>query len=143
MNKLIILLSFSCVVYSKVKLEMKDRTELSLMLRGGDKQNLNSTIFIKMIEGSRLTYARCGGLCSELGKPNYYTEVTEFPGYGKIFRCQCGESWTSWFNEEDLKELSPNILLGDSLFNEYMKITGFDASDCECDALKGILSRLI
>jgi hypothetical protein len=108
-------------------------------LRGADLQN----IYITLFEGSQQNYAACNSICSEFKERVNYAEVTNFPNYGSIFRCQCGIQWSSWYDINTLEELSLDILLGDQLFNNYINMLGFtDFNDCECESLKELLYRL-
>jgi hypothetical protein len=99
--------------------------------------------YITLLEGSREVYGSCMSICWETGRPLLYAEATDFPEYGKIFRCQCGNRWSSWYNMADLTELCVDVLLGDSIFNDYFNLLGYDTSDCQCDDLKALLHKLI
>jgi hypothetical protein len=133
---------------SKIRLVIKNLAENKngLFLQGSDSSvqtQAPQLTYITMLEGSREVYGTCQSICWETSKPLLYTEVTDFPNYGKIFRCQCGDRYTSWYNLADLSELCVDVLLGDSIFNDYFNLLGYDTSDCQCDDLKSLLGKLI
>jgi hypothetical protein len=127
---------------SKVKLTLSSYSKSKILLRGAQQQT-TPLVYITLLEGSRDIYATCESICTEKSSPLYYAEVTDFPNYGKIFRCQCGDKYTPWHNLNDLSELCTEILLGDELFNGYFNLLGYDTSDCKCDDLKYLLGKLI
>jgi hypothetical protein len=103
----------------------------------------DNIIYITFIEGSYEVYGYCENICGYEDEPVLYTEVTKFPDYGDIYRCQCGPYYSSWYDMETHEELSLDIILGDYLFNSYINMVGYDDSDCDCSALKNLLYRLI
>jgi hypothetical protein len=148
--KIILILSlYITFSYAKVKI-MKTQDDQTnnptLMLRGTTQppqESSDNTIYITLIEGSKDTYTLCNSICLEKNEQLYYTEVTEFPGHGKIFRCQCGDRYTSWYNFSDLSEMCVDILMGDKLFNGYINLLGYDRDDCNCNDLKLLLAKLL
>ena len=103
----------------------------------------DSVIYITFIEGTYEVYGFCENICRNEDEQVLYTEVTKFPDYGDIYRCQCGPYYSSWYDMETHEELSLDIILGDYLFNNYINMVGYDDSDCDCSALKNLLYRLI
>lgn len=141
---LVVLSIMVCLVSCKLKLVIKEYATNKSMLRQSTAQTSSTKpVYVTLIEGSKETYAMCNSICREKGEPDYYTEVTNFPGYGDIFRCQCGGQYTTWYNLENGNELCIDILLGDTLFNHYLNLLGYDTDNCHCDALKQMLARLI
>ncbi len=143
---IIIILS---AIYSHQKVKLVTTTENQAMLRatnsykGNTSQHPRKVTYITLIEGSKEVYNLCNSICSEKGENTLYSEVTDFPDYGNIFRCQCGDNFTSWYKMNDLSELCIDILLGDSLFNDYFNMLGYDVSNCKCDALRVMLTKMI
>lgn len=146
-----------CIVFSKCKVtlvlknSMNNQFANKLFAQDSEnkeqieikKETAQKVTYITLLEGSREVYGSCMSICWETGRPLLYSEATDFPEYGKIFRCQCGSRWTSWYNMADLTELCVDILLGDSIFNDYFNLLGYDTSDCQCDDLKALLFKLI
>lgn len=152
MKRLIVLLVVSILVslsQQKIKLVITNLAQTALKLRGADDSKqvqsdaAKRVTYITILEGSREIYNMCGSICKESCKPLYYTEVTDFPNYGKIFRCQCGDRYSSWYNIETFTALDLDILLGDNLFNDYFNLLGYDTSDCQCDSLKQLLGKMV
>ena len=145
---LLLILIILIQVKSKVKV-VKTLTEIKNLLRGSEDFNQTTltppqeVTYITIMEGSDDVYASCSLICRDLNKQTLYSEITDFPGYGSIFRCQCGGDWSSWYNWGDMRELCTDILLGDSLFNDYMNLLGYDVDDCECDGLKKLLGKMV
>lgn len=139
---LIITFTFTILIESKVKLNLEKMMTNKFLAKMKSK-NAEPVTYITLMEGTRETYAICQSICRDRGLPTYYAEVTDFPNYGMIFRCQCGDNFTSWYNSEDLTELCLDILLGDTLFNDYFNMIGYDTSDCECNALKEMLGKML
>lgn len=135
-----VLLSCFILIQSKVKLVLEKSMATKFLMK---QKQAPEVTYITLMEGSRETYALCRSICTQEGLPLYYTEVTDFPSYGMIFRCQCGDKFTSWYNSEDLTELCVDILLGDQLFNDYFNMVGHETSDCECDVLKDMLGKML
>ena len=102
-----------------------------------------TTTYITLLEGSSEVYSFCQNICEKWNDPLLYTEVTSFPYYGEIYRCQCGAQYSKWYDMKTHEELSYDILLGDDLFNDYLNMLGFDDNDCYCASLKNLLYKLI
>jgi hypothetical protein len=132
-------------VWAKVDLGLEKSSYLQMKtsLRVQTTSDSKSTTYLTLIEGSQDVYKTCQSICRERGEQTYYAEATDYPSYGKIFRCQCGDKFTSWYSMYDLSELNSSLLMGDNLFNNYMSMLGYDLSDCECDDLKRLLARLL
>lgn len=103
----------------------------------------NGLTYITILEGTHEVYAKCNIICHSDEKQNLYTEVTNFPGYGKIYRCQCDNKYSKWYNLANNSEVSLDILLGDSLFNHYLNLLGRQEDDCSCDPLKSLLEKMV
>lgn len=146
---ILILTLYITFINAKVKImKMQDdqTTNPTLMLRGTNQLpqvSSDNTIYITLIEGSKDTYTLCNSICQDKNEQLYYAEVTEFPGHGKIFRCQCGDRYTAWYNFSDLSEMCVDILMGDKLFNGYINLLGYDRDDCNCNDLKLLLAKLL
>lgn len=100
-------------------------------------------VYITLVEGTYEIYKLCDVICTVDGKRTSYAEVTTFPEYGKIFRCQCGKQFSSWYNVNTLDNLGKDILRGDEVFNYYLNMLSLDLEECECESLKNVLLRLI
>lgn len=140
---LIALVLMGSLIYtqSKVKLTLKTKNVSKGMLKTITKNQ--EITYVTLIEGSRETYQYCNNICKNLEQNTLYAEVTDFPNYGTIFRCQCGDSFTSWYNMQDMSELCLDILIGDNLFNDYLNMLGYDTSDCDCSAMKYMLGKIL
>jgi hypothetical protein len=149
MKTRVILLCLSIsYVWAKVRVDLDNSSYLqlktSLRVKDGESNSdSKSTTYLTLIEGSQDVYKTCQSICRERKEQTYYAEATDYPNYGKIFRCQCGDKFTSWYSMHDLNEINSSILMGDNLFNNYMNMLGFEISDCECDDLKRLLIRLL
>ena len=106
--------------------------------------NTDSDItYITILEGTHDIYGKCNIICHKDGKANLYTEITNFPNFGKIYRCQCDNKFSKWYSIQDNSEVSLDILLGDSLFNHYINLLGVNADPCSCDPLKALLTAMV
>jgi hypothetical protein len=141
---LFLLICSSLLIYvkTKVKLTINKKLEMKSLLRNRVKEP-KELIYITLLEGSKNIYALCQSICGDLGEITLYSESTNYPDYGVIFRCQCGSHYTPWYNLENLNEMCLDILKGDSLFNDYFNLLGYDTSDCKCSPLKDMLSKML
>lgn len=106
-------------------------------------ENNETTIYITFLEGSPEIYEYCENVCQKEEEPLQYTEVTVFPYFGNIYRCQCGNQYSKWYKMDSHEELSFDVLLGDELFNDYLNLPGVNDDNCSCSSLKNLLYRLI
>ncbi len=153
-NLIILLYLITLSLSTKLRLVLKNSSTFknkseSQMLKQEYKSKIDSVdekeslIYITFLEGSSEIYGYCESICQKEEEPLLYTEVTDFPYFGKIYRCQCGTEYSKWYNMENHEELSFDVLLGDELFNDYINLIGVDEDDCNCSSLKNLLHRLI
>ena len=129
--KTIILLFLFCVklITSKVQL-MTSESQSSLT-------------YMTLVEGSNDIYEICKLICGINDMKTFYSETTVYPNYGKLFRCQCNEDFTPWYNVNTLAEVTMDLLKGDAMFNYYMNMPGNYQNECQCDNLKSLLYNIL
>ncbi len=119
-------------------------TELQILQTEGSNSNdIEDVVYITFMEGSDDVYGYCSSVCEKEDEPLMYTEVTSFPDFGNLYRCQCGTQYSKWYEMDTHAELSLDIILGDEVFNNYVNMNGNDNSDCDCYSLKNMLYKLI
>ena len=129
--KTIVLLFLFCVklITSKVQL-MTSESQSSLT-------------YMTLVEGSNDIYEICKLICGINDMKTFYSETTVYPNYGKLFRCQCNEDFTPWYNVNTLAEVTMELLKGDAMFNYYMNMPGNYQNECQCDNLKSLLYNIL
>ena len=129
--KTIVLLFLFCVklITSKVQL-MTSESQSSLT-------------YMTLVEGSNDIYEICKLICGINDMKTFYSETTVYPNYGKLFRCQCNEDFTPWYNVNTLAEVTMDLLKGDAMFNYYMNMPGNYQNECQCDNLKNLLYNIL
>ena len=129
--KTIVLLFLFCVklITSKVQL-MTSESQSSLT-------------YMTLVEGSNDIYEICKLICGINDMKTFYSETTVYPNYGKLFRCQCNEDFTPWYNVNTLAEVTMDLLKGDAMFNYYMNMPGNYQNECQCDNLKSLLYNIL
>ena len=129
--KTIVLLFLFCVklITSKVQL-MTSESQSSLT-------------YMTLVEGSNDIYEICKLICGINDMKTFYSETTVYPNYGKLFRCQCNEDFTPWYNVNTLAEVTMDLLKGDAMFNCYMNMPGNYQNECQCDNLKSLLYNIL
>ena len=129
--KTIVLLFLFCVklITSKVQL-MTSESQSSLT-------------YMTLVDGSNDIYEICKLICGINDMKTFYSETTVYPNYGKLFRCQCNEDFTPWYNVNTLAEVTMDLLKGDAMFNYYMNMPGNYQNECQCDNLKSLLYNIL
>ena len=129
--KTIVLLFLFCVklITSKVQL-MTSESQSSLT-------------YMTLVEGSNDIYEICKLICGINDMKTFYSETTVYPNYGKLFRCQCNEDFTPWYNVNTLAEVTMDLLKGDAMFNYYMNMPGNYQNEFQCDNLKSLLYNIL
>lgn len=130
MKSLVLLFLFSVnLIVSKVQL-MTSESQSSLT-------------YMTLVEGSNDIYEICKLICGINDMKTFYSETTVYPNYGKLFRCQCNEDFTPWYNVNTLAEVTMDLLKGDAMFNYYMNMPGNYQNECQCDNLKSLLYNIL
>ena len=130
MKSLVLLFLFSVnLIVSKVQL-MTSESQQSLT-------------YMTLVEGSNDIYEICKLICGINDMKTFYSETTVYPNYGKLFRCQCNEDFTPWYNVNTLAEVTMDLLKGDAMFNYYMNMPGNYQNECQCDNLKSLLYNIL
>ena len=130
MKSLVLLFLFSVnLIASKVQL-MTSESQQSLT-------------YMTLVEGSNDIYEICKLICGINDMKTFYSETTVYPNYGKLFRCQCNEDFTPWYNVNTLAEVTMDLLKGDAMFNYYMNMPGNYQNECQCDNLKSLLYNIL
>ena len=130
MKSLVLLFLFSVnLIVSKVQL-MTSESQSSLT-------------YMTLVEGSNDIYEICKLICGINDMKTFYSETTVYPNYGKLFRCQCNEDFTPWYNVNTLAEFTMDLLKGDAMFNYYMNMPGNYQNECQCDNLKSLLYNIL
>ena len=130
MKSLVLLFLFSVnLIASKVQL-MTSESQPSLT-------------YMTLVEGSNDIYEICKLICGINDMKTFYSETTVYPNYGKLFRCQCNEDFTPWYNVNTLAEVTMDLLKGDAMFNYYMNMPGNYQNECQCDNLKSLLYNIL
>lgn len=129
--KTIVLLFLFCVklITSKVQLMTSE--------------SQSSFTYMTLVEGSNDIYEICKLICGINDMKTFYSETTVYPNYGKLFRCQCNEDFTPWYNVNTLAEVTMDLLKGDAMFNYYMNMPGNYQNECQCDNLKSLLYNIL
>ena len=103
----------------------------------------SSLTYMTLVEGSNDIYEICKLICGINDMKTFYSETTVYPNYGKLFRCQCNEDFTPWYNVNTLAEVTMDLLKGDAMFNYYMNMPGNYQNECQCDNLKSLLYNIL
>ena len=106
-------------------------------------ESQSSLTYMTLVEGSNDIYEICKLICGINDMKTFYSETTVYPNYGKLFRCQCNEDFTPWYNVNTLAEVTMDLLKGDAMFNYYMNMPGNYQNECQCDNLKSLLYNIL
>ena len=131
--KIILLVISVTLVTSTVKM-MTSSTTL---------QSARSLTYMTLVEGTNDIYEICKLICNVNNMKTYYSETTVYPNYGKLFRCQCNEDFTPWYDLTTFAEITMDLLKGDPLFNYYLNMPGNYENECQCDNLKSLIYNIL
>lgn len=99
--------------------------------------------YMTLIEGTNDIYEVCKLICETNDMKTYYSETTVYPGYGKMFRCQCNDDFTPWYNLNTFAEITMDLLKGNDFFNYYLNMPGNYQNECVCTNLKNLVFNIL
>ena len=132
------------IIFAFALLLMEVGTTVKMKVNDLSSPQLPSDItYMTLVEGSSDMYEICKLICRVNNMKTYYSETTIYPQYGKVFRCQCNENYTPWYDLQTFREVAFDLLRGNSIFNYYMNMPGNYINECECNNLKSLIFNIL